>query len=62
MVRKQDMALTVDQLLLFGNISDKYWFQSNYEEENKELESTISFFTICLLSVSARGGGPAHRN
>ena len=46
MVRRQDEALTVDQLLLIGNIYEKDWVKSNSEEERKELESTIVFSTI----------------
>ena len=46
MVRRQDYGLTVNQLLLIGDIVDEDWSKSNYEEEKKELESTISFAKI----------------
>ena len=36
-VRRQDEALTVDQLLLIGDIAEKDWVKSNSEDENKEL-------------------------
>ena len=45
-VKSQDEALTVDQLLLIGDIADKDWVKSNPEEEKKELESMIAFDTI----------------
>ena len=41
--RKQDEALTLYQILLFGGIAEKDWVQSNYEEEKKELESKTAF-------------------
>ena len=41
MVRRQDKALTVNKLLSIGDIAEEYCSKSNYEEENKELESTI---------------------
>ena len=37
-LRSQDEALTVNQLLLIGDISEEYWSKSNFEEEKKELE------------------------
>ena len=46
MARRKDEALTVNQLLLIGEIAEQDWSKSNYEEENKELESTIVFATI----------------
>ena len=49
LVRNQDKVLTVDQLLLGGNISEKECVQSNYEEEKKELESKIEFSTISFF-------------
>ena len=53
-MRRQDKALTVDQLLLIGEISEEDWSKSNSEEEKKELESTISFSTIAFY-VCLRG-------
>ena len=44
--RSQDKEMTADQLLLTGDIDEEYWSKSNYKEEKKELESTISFSTI----------------
>ena len=44
--RRQDKALTVDQLLVIGEIAEEDWLKSNYEEEKKGLESTIVFSTI----------------
>ena len=35
MVRRQDEALMVNQLLLIGDISEKVWVKSNSEEEKK---------------------------
>ena len=35
MVRSQDEALTFNQLLLIGEISEDYWSKLNYEEEKK---------------------------
>ena len=46
MLIRQDEALTVDQLLLIGDIYEKDRVKSNYEEEEKELESMITFATI----------------
>ena len=46
MSRSQDKEMTADQLLLTGEIDEEYWSKSNYKEEKKELESTISFSTI----------------
>ena len=46
MTRRQNEALTFDQLLLIGEFSEEDWSKSNYEEEHKELESTIAFATI----------------
>ena len=43
---RQDEALTVDQLLLIGDIYEKDRVKSNSEEEEKELESMITFATI----------------
>ena len=34
-VRSQDEALTVDKLLLIGDISEEDWSKSNSEEEKK---------------------------
>ena len=52
MVRRQDKAMTVDQLLLIGDISEEDKVKSNYEKENKKLHSTIEFviiaFCVCL--------------
>ena len=53
-VRSQDEALTVDQLLLIGEISEEDWSKSNSEEENKELDSTIALSNIAFC-VSLRG-------
>ena len=52
--RRQDDALTVNQLLLIGDITEKDWLKSNSEEENKELESTIAFTTI-FFCMSLQG-------
>ena len=54
MVRSLYEALTVDQLLLIGDISEEDGSKSNSEEENKELESKISFATIAFC-VSLQG-------
>ena len=54
MVRRQDYGLTVNQLLLIGDIVDEDWSKSNYEEEKKELELTIAFATIDFC-VSLQG-------
>ena len=51
---RQDKALKIDHLILIGDIADKYWLKSNYEEENKEIESTIAFATI-YFCMSLRG-------
>ena len=48
MVRRQDAALMVNQLLLIGEITEEDWSKPNYEEEKKELEPTISFATIAF--------------
>ena len=53
-VRRQDEALTVDQLILIGEIAEKDWLKSNYEEEKKELDSTIALATIDFC-MSLRG-------
>ena len=53
-VRSQYKALTVDQLLLIGDIAEEDWSKSNSEEEKKELYSTIAFSTIAFC-VSLRG-------
>ena len=52
--RRQYEALTVDQLLLIGEIAEEDWSKYNSEEENKELESTIELATIDFC-VSLRG-------
>ena len=46
--RSQDKALTVDQILFIGEIAEEEWSKSNYEEEKKELESTIAFAKIAF--------------
>ena len=46
-MRRQDEALTVNQLLLIGDIDEKDCLKSNYEE-GKKLELTISFATIAF--------------
>ena len=53
MVRRQDEALMVDQIILIGEIAEEYWPKSSYEEEKKELESTTEFSTI-YFCVSLR--------
>ena len=53
-VRRQDEALTVDQIMLLGEIAEEDWSKSKSEEENKELESEIAFSTI-ELCVSLQG-------
>ena len=58
MVRRQDEALAVDQLLLIGKIYEEYWSKSNSEEEKKELESTIEFDTIDFCVSLQRGEVP----
>ena len=45
-VRIQDEALTVNQLLLTGDVSEQYWSKSNSEKEKKELELKIASTTI----------------
>ena len=47
-VRRQYEALTVNQLLLIGEIDEEYWSKLNSEEEKKELDPTISFATIAF--------------
>ena len=54
MARRQDRALTVDQLIVIRAIADKDWVKSNSKEEKKELESTIEFATI-YVCVSLLG-------
>ena len=54
LVRRQGKALTVDQLLLIGEIAEGDWSSSNYEEEKKELELTAAFTTIDFC-VSLQG-------
>ena len=54
MVRRQDEALTVDQLLFIGDIAEEDWSKSNFEEEKKELESKIAFATIAFC-ISLQG-------
>ena len=54
MVRRQDEELTVDQLLLIGEIAEEDWSESNYEQEKKELESKIELATIAFC-VYLRG-------
>ena len=44
--RSQDEALTFDQLLLIGEISEEDWSKYRCEEEKMELESMIAFTTI----------------
>ena len=56
-VRIQDEALTVDKLLLIGDISEEDWSNSNSEEENKELELTIVFATISFSCLYKGGRG-----
>ena len=46
--RSHDQALTVDQILFIGEIAEEEWSKSNYEEEKKELESTITFAKIAF--------------
>ena len=55
MVRSQGEALTVNQLILIGEISEKDWLNSNSEEKKKEMDSTIEFATISFC-MSLRGG------
>ena len=52
--RRQDEALKFDQLLLIGDISKKDWVKSNYEEEKKELESTIVLDIIAFCASLQR--------
>ena len=54
-VRIQDEAMTVDQLLLIGEIAEEDWSKSNSEEKKKEMDSTIEFATISFC-MSLRGG------
>ena len=54
MVRSRDEELTVDQLLLIGEIVEEDWSKSNYEEEKKGLELTIEFAAIAF-SVYLQG-------
>ena len=54
-VRSQDEALTVYQLLSIGEIAKEDWSKSISEKEKKELESTIAFATIASF-VSFKGG------
>ena len=54
MVIRQDEVLTVDQILLIGDIAEEDWSKSNSEEEKKELKSTMEFSTISFC-VSLQG-------
>ena len=47
-MRRQYEALTVDQLLLIGDIAEEDLSKSNSYEENKELESTIAFIASLI--------------
>ena len=42
-VRRQGEALTLDQLLLIGDIDEKDWVKSNSDEEKKELVAPFPF-------------------
>ena len=46
MAIRQGKAMTVDRLLLIGEIAENNWLKSNSKEEKKELDSTIEFTTI----------------
>ena len=46
--RRQDEALKFVQLRVIGEIDEEDWSKSNYEEENKELDSAIGFTTIAF--------------
>ena len=50
---RKDEALTVDRILLIGEIVEEDWSKSNFEEEKKELEPKIAFSTIAFC-VSLR--------
>ena len=49
MVRRQDEALTVDQLLLIGDIYEKDRVKSNSEEGKKKAELITLFATIAFF-------------
>ena len=46
--------MTVNKLLLIGQITEEDWSKSNYDKEKMELESTITFYTI-VFCVFLRG-------
>ena len=47
-VIRKDEALTVNKILLIGEIAEEDWSKSNSEEEKKELELAISFTKIAF--------------
>ena len=53
-MRKQDKALTVEQLLGIVGIMEKDWQISTCEEETKEIEE-IAAFAIISFCVALRG-------
>ena len=53
-VRKQDEALTVEQLLAVCEIAEDDWRKSKSEAEKKDIESVISFMIIGFC-ISLRG-------
>ena len=59
-VRKQDDALMVKQLLVVCEIAENDWNRSKSEEEKKEIESVILFMIIVFLHFAERRGGDAH--
>ena len=53
-IRKQDKALTVEQLLGIVGIMEKDWQSSTCEEEKKEIKE-IAAFVIISFCVPLRG-------
>ena len=53
-IRKQDEALTVDQLNTIMELGEKDWRKSKCDEEKKEIESLMAFIVIGFC-VSLRG-------
>ena len=49
--RKQDEALTVEQLLSICDIAEEDWNNSQSEEEKKEIKSVMTFAVVgfCIL-------------
>lgn len=53
-IRKQDEALTVQQLLGMLELAEQDWQESNCQEERKEIEE-VAAFTVISFCVALRG-------